>query len=67
MIVFDKLWKTMEEKGVTKYFLTQKCGISPSLITRLKRNQSIRTDTLNVICEILDCDLNDIAEYKKDD
>ncbi|MBR1816950.1 MAG: helix-turn-helix transcriptional regulator [Lachnospiraceae bacterium] len=66
MIVYDRLWETIKEKGITKYYLTAKCGLSPSLITRLKRNQSIRMDTINTLCEILDCNIEDIAEYKKD-
>ncbi len=67
MITYDRLWKTMERKGITKYYLTAKCGLSPSLITRLKRNQSIRMDTINTLCNILDCKIEDIAEYIKDD
>jgi len=66
MIVYDRLWKTMEEKGITKYYLIAKCGISPSLITRLKRNQSVRMDTINILCNILDCQIEDIAEHIKD-
>ncbi|MBQ9608247.1 MAG: helix-turn-helix transcriptional regulator [Lachnospiraceae bacterium] len=66
MIVYDRLWETMKKKGISKYYLTAKCGLSPSLITRLKRNQSIRMDTINTLCEILDCNIEDIAEYKKD-
>ena len=67
MIIYDRLWKTMEDKGITKYYLTAKCGLSPSLITRLKRNQSIRMDTINTLCRILDCNIEDIAEYINDD
>lgn len=66
MIVYDRLWKTMEKKGITKYFLITKCGLSPSLITRLKRNQTIKTETINTLCKILDCNIEDIAEYIKD-
>lgn len=66
MIVYDKLWQTMENKGITKYYLTAKCGLSPSLITRLKRNQSVRMDTINTLCNILDCRIEEIAEYIKD-
>lgn len=66
MIVYDKLWKTMEEKGITKYYLINKCGISLSLITRLKRNQSVSMATINNLCSILDCEIKDIAEYRKD-
>lgn len=66
MIVYDRLWETMEKKGITKYYLIAKCGLSPSLITRLKRNQTIKTETLNTLCAILDCKIEDIAEYIKD-
>ena len=66
MIVYDRLWKTMEKRGITKYFLINKCGLSPSLITRLKRNETIKTETLNTLCNILDCRIEDIAEFIKD-
>ena len=56
----------MADKGVTKYYLTAKIGISPSQITRLKRNQNVNTYTLNRLCSILDCKLEDIAEYVPD-
>lgn len=67
MIVYNRLWETMKEKGVTKYYLTSKCGLSPCMITRLKRNQSVRMDTINMLCKILDCKIEDIAEYIKED
>ena len=67
MIVFDKLWQTMKAKGISKYYLTAKAGISPSQITRLKRNQNVNTYTLNRLCSILDCKLEDIAEYIPDE
>lgn len=67
MIVYDRLWRTMKSKHITKYYLIAKCGISPSLITRLKRNQSVRMDTINMLCRILDCRIEDIAEYIEDD
>ena len=66
MIVYDKLWETMKKKGITKYYLINKCGLSPSLITRLKRNQTIKTETINTLCNILDCKIEDIAEFIKD-
>ena len=64
MIVYDRLWKTMKEKGVSQYALIKKYGISPAQITRLKRNESVSTNTLNMFCEILDCKIEDIIEYK---
>lgn len=65
MIVFDKLWDTMKEKRFSTYLLREKCGIDSKTIRRLKANENIETKTLNKICEALDCELQDIAEYKK--
>ena len=66
MIVYKRLWETMEKRGVTKYYLTSKCGFSPSMITRLKRDQSVTIDTIDRLCKILDCNIEDIAEYIKE-
>ena len=63
MIVYDKLWEYLEKSGVTQYRLNVS-GISHSTLTRLKRNQPVTTDTLDKLCTILDCKLEDIAEYK---
>ena len=67
MIVFDRLWETMKEKEVTQYKLIKKYGISPAQITRLKKNENINTHTINMLCELLDCRVEDIMEYKKED
>ena len=66
MIVFDKLWKTMEQKGVTTYVLREKCGIDSKTVRRLKANENIETKTLDKLCAALECSLNDIAEYVKE-
>lgn len=65
MIVFDRLWQTMKRKGFTKYRLIHEYGISPGQLTRLKRNQNVNTNTIDTLCNILDCDLNDVMERKK--
>ena len=67
MIKFDKLWKTMESKGISTYRLREKCGIDRKTIRRLKANDNIETKTLNKLCAALDCSLEDIAEYVKDE
>ena len=64
MVVFDKLWKIMEEKGITSYTLIEKHGIDTRTIRRLKANQNTTTNTLSKLCDILDCDLEDIATNK---
>lgn len=66
MIVFDKLWELMKEKNVSQYKLINQFDISPSQLTRLKRNESVSTNTIEKFCKILDCDICDIMEIKKD-
>ena len=63
MIVFDRLWETMEKRGVSTYTLREKCGIDSKTIRRLRANENIETKTLNKLCTVLDCRLEDIAEY----
>ena len=65
MIVYDRLWETMKEKGITQYALINKYHVSPGQITRLKRNESVSTHTIEVFCEILECNVEDIMEYQK--
>ena len=66
MISYENLWRTMQEKGVTQYALIKKHGVSPSQITRLKRNESVSTHTIETFCRILDCRVEDIMEYIKE-
>ena len=65
MIVFDRLWIQMKEKGISQYKLLKEFGFSSGQLDRLRKNENISTYTLNRLCEILDCSLSDIAEYKK--
>ena len=64
MIVFDKLWDEIKKKGISQYKLIKEYGISTGQLDRLRKNGNVNTHTLDLICEILDCDLSDIAEYK---
>ena len=63
MITYDNLWKVMKEKGVSQYALIKKYGISPAQITRLKRNESVSTHTIDMFCKILRCQVGDIMQY----
>lgn len=63
MIVFNKLWTTMEEKKISTYWLREKSGIDSKTIRRLKLNDNIETKTLDKLCTALNCKLEDIAEY----
>ena len=67
MIVFDRLWDVMRENGVSTYQLREKCGIDSKTIRRLRANDNMETKTLNKLCSVLDCKLEDIAEYIPDE
>lgn len=67
MIKYDNLWNTMQQKGISQYTLIKKHKISPAQITRLKRNESVSTHTIDIFCKILDCSVSDIMEYIKDE
>lgn len=67
MISYDKLWETMKKRGISQYALINKYDISPAQITRLKRNESVSTHTIEVFCKILDCNVEDVMQYIKDD
>ncbi len=66
MIVFDKLWKKMKEKGISTYKLREECGIDSKTVRRLRANDNIETKTINKLCCALDCRVEDIMEYVKD-
>lgn len=63
MIVFDKLWVTMKEKGFSTYTLRERCGIDSKTVRRLRANENMETKTLDKLCSALQCTLSDIAEY----
>ena len=66
MISYDNLWNTMKEKGVSQYALIKKYGVSPAQITRMKRNESVSTHTIEMFCKILQCQVGEIMEYIPD-
>lgn len=67
MIIYDKLWLKMKEKGISQYQLIKKYGFSTGQLDRLRKNGNINSYTLNTLCTILECDVGDIAEYVKDE
>lgn len=66
MISYERLWQTMAQKGVTQYALIKHHHISPGQLTRMKRNESVSTHTIEVFCRILDCRVEDVMEYIPD-
>ncbi len=66
MIVFDRLWATLKEKGISQYKLINEYHISTGQLDRLRKNGNVNTYTLNQLCKILSCKIEDIAEYIDD-
>lgn len=67
MITYDNFWKTLKRKNISQYKLTRDCGVSSSLLARLRKGGDISTHSINRLCEIIDCDISDILSYQKDD
>ncbi len=65
MIVYDRLWELMKKKGVSQYKLIKEYGFSNGQLDRLRKNENVNTFTLNRLCEILDCNLDEIVEFIK--
>ena len=63
MIVFDRLWVTMKERGISQYKLIQEYKVSSGQLDRLRKNGNVSTYTLDQLCRILSCRLDQIAEY----
>lgn len=66
MISYSPLWETMKRLGATTYTLQVKGGISSSTIRRMKAGESISTNSLDALCKILQCGLEDIITYLPD-
>ena len=67
MIVFDRLWDVMKEKNISTYTLRFKHGMSHATVQRLQADMPVSTHTLNKLCAILNCRLEDVAEYVPDE
>ena len=63
MISYSPFWKTLENSDENWYTLTKKHHMSHSTLHRLKQNMDISTKTVNDLCRILNCRIQDIAEY----
>lgn len=67
MISYEPFYRTIKEKGITTYKLINTYGLSRSLLDRLKHNKPISTVTLNDLCRICECRVEDILIYIDDE
>ena len=66
MISYEPFYNTLKAKGLSTYKLINTYGVSRSLLDRLKHNKPITTVTIDDLCKILSCNVEDIIEYKSD-
>ena len=63
---YDKLFAILETKNMIITDLVRAAGISTNAMAKLGKNEDVRLEILAKICEVLECSLNDIVEFKKD-
>ena len=66
MIIYDPLWETMKKKGFSTYTLRFKLGMSGSTVQRLRKNMSVSTNTLDDLCRLLDCSVEEVVRHVPD-
>lgn len=64
MIVYDKLWHKLIDKGINKTELCNKTGISSSTMAKMGKNEIVSLEVLEKICKELNCNIGDVAEFK---
>ena len=67
MIVYDKLFTLLQERGHSGRYWLQRHGIHPNTISKLQKNQRVNTDTIDNLCKVLECQPGDILQYVPDD
>ena len=66
MVSYDRLWETMKRSNISQYRLIKYYGVSAGQIGRLKKNMYVSTHTIDMLCNILRCNVVDVMEVKLD-
>lgn len=66
MIVYDKLMKILEERGINKREFSEAIGIKANTMSALSKNRNVNSSTINRICELLRCQPSEIMEWIPD-
>lgn len=67
MVSYDRLWETMEKRKISQYRLIKEFGLSSGQMSRLKKNTYVSTHTLETLCRILNCRIEDVMEVSFED
>lgn len=65
-VKYDKLFHLLIDKKITNAQLAEKAGVSANIITRLKRDQYISIESIEKLCNALNCGVDDILEFVKE-
>ena len=63
MISYSPFWATLKSSNETTYTLIKNHNISSSTIDKLRKNKPLNTTTINDLCHVFQCKIEDIAEY----
>lgn len=66
MMSFDPLWETLKKKDITTYRLIKEYNLSRGMLDKLKHNRNVTLETVNWLCTILDCRVEDVVVYRKE-
>lgn len=66
MITFEPFWDTLKRKGISQYALIKQYGISTGTLDALRKNRSITLNTLNDLCNLLQCEVSDVIRFIPD-
>lgn len=66
MLKYDKFFQVMENRGVKQIDLRNQ-GVHPRVFQKLANCEMVRSDTIDQLCKLLDCQPGDIMEYVPDD
>lgn len=67
MIEYSSFWHTLKNSKESTYTLINKHHISSATIDKLRKNKPLNTTTLNDLCRILNCQIQDICQYVPSD
>ena len=65
MIEYTPFWETIKKKNIITYKLIKKYSVRSSTIHRIRHNEPLSTVTIDLLCEILDCNVEDILVFRK--
>ncbi|MDP4121064.1 MAG: helix-turn-helix transcriptional regulator [Bacillota bacterium] len=67
MISYEPFWKTIKEKSITSYALTKKMSVKESTLYRMRKCKPMTTTTIDDLCRILNCEVQNIIRYIPDE